>query len=168
MLWFTIKTDHLKPITIVDIYRPPSGNITNFIETLNTSLENLDIRRDNDLFILGDMNLDMLNKKDKNVSTFKNKMSRHSLLQLIKEPTRLISPGKGSLLDLCFTNSSHIIQYGVGSWNLSDHELIHITRKHKTKTKVKASFDGRTYRNYDLANFQNEIKNLSWNYFFTI
>ena len=92
-------------------------------------------------------------------------MSRHSLLQLIKEPTRLTSPGKGSLLDLCFTNSSHIIQYGVGSWN---HEPIYITRKHKPKTKVKASFEGRTYRNYDLANFQNEIKNLSWNYFFTI
>ena len=144
MFWFSIRTDHLKPITIVDIYRPLSGNITNFIETLNTSLENLDNLRDNDLFILDDMNLDMLNKRDKHVSIFKNKMCRHSLLKLIKEPTRMTSPVKGSLLGLCFTYSFHTTQHGVGSWSLNDHELIYITHKHEHKTKTKASIEGKT------------------------
>ena len=168
MIWISLKTAYLKPILIIVIYRPPSGNIVNFIETINNSIENLDHLHNNEVFVLGDVNLDMLNKKDKYITLFKKKMSRHNLLQLIKQPTRYNTTNKGSLLDLCFSSSTNITQSGVGSWNLSDHELIYVTRKHKTNTKIKTTFEGRTYRNYDQINLQNEIRNLEWNYFFTI
>ena len=72
MFLISIKTEYLKPIIIINIYRPPSGNTANFIESLNNTLENLDGFQNNDMFILGDMTLDMLNKKDISASLFKN------------------------------------------------------------------------------------------------
>ena len=165
ILWLSFKSKFLKPIIIAVVYRPPSGNITNFIDTLNISLESISNLSNNEIFILGDMNLDMSNSRDPNVSLFKNKMSRHNLIQ---DPTRFNNPKKGSTLDLIFTNSPHINHSGTGSWNLSDHELIFATRKQKSKTKQRISFTGRSYRNYSQIDFQNDIINLEWNYFFTI
>ena len=70
MLWIAIKTQHLKPLMITSIYRPPSGNTNNFIETLNKSLESITDLFDNEIFILGDMKIDMLNTKDKKCFPF--------------------------------------------------------------------------------------------------
>ena len=69
-LWISFKTKHLKPIIILVIYRPPTGNIYNFVTSLNISLENVNFAN-NDLIILGDMNIDMSNNKDPNVSLLK-------------------------------------------------------------------------------------------------
>ena len=165
MLWISIKTQHLKPLMITSIYRPPSGNTNNLIETLNKSLESICDLFDNEIFILRDMNIDILNTKD---SLFKNKMNRHNLNIQIKEPTRFNNISKGTLLDLIFSNSPSVKHSGTASWNLSDHELVFITRKHQSKLKQKTTFTGRTYRNYSQNIFQNEIKNLEWIYFFTI
>ena len=152
---------------ILVIYRPPTGNINNFVTSLNISLENVNFAN-NDLIILGDMNIDMSNNKDPNASLLKNKLLRHNLTQYIKQPTRYNNTNKGSIIDLIFTNSSHVNQYGVESWNISDHELVYLTRKHQTKIKHKTSFVGRTYRNYVRNDYQAEIGNLEFNYFFTI
>ena len=57
---------------IVDLYGPRSGNLDNFLDSLNTSLENISNLTNNNIFILGDINLDMLNKTDKKVSLLKN------------------------------------------------------------------------------------------------
>ena len=139
--WFEFKANNIKPIIIINVHRPPSGIFNNFLDTTNIQLEKSNLTVSSEIFLLGDMNIYMLNTKDRLVTTFKNKINRHSLKLVIKEPTRY-DQGKGTLIDLVFSNSTHILNGGTGSWNLSDHKLIFITRKLISKTKLKTTFIG--------------------------
>ena len=52
-------------MVIVNIYRPPQGNIELFIESLEIRLSNLNLDRV-ELFIMGDFNIDFLEKNNTN------------------------------------------------------------------------------------------------------
>ena len=50
--------------------------------------------------------------------------------------------------------------------NLSDHEMIFITKKKCKSPKRQSTFSGRSYRDYNKNTFQQAITNLVWNDFY--
>ena len=106
----------------------------------------------------------MLDKKNSSTKKVIELIKPYGLRQLIKSPTRY-SNDKNSLIDVIFTNSDFISNSGVSDVNLSDHQLILTTRKKAKIKKVKCTFTGRSYRNYNRNVFQNEITNADWTLF---
>ena len=113
---------------------------------------------------MGDFNIDMLDKKNTSTKKLIDLLKPFGLRHLIKYPTRY-SRDKNSILDNIFTNSDFINNCGVCDVNLSDHQLILLTRKKAKVIKDKCTFTGRSYRNYNLNNFQNKIMNADWSVF---
>ena len=113
---------------------------------------------------MGDINIDMLDKKNPSTKKFLELIKTFGLRQLIKLPTRF-SSDKNSLLDVICTNSDFISNSGVGNVNLSDHQIILTTRKKAKIKKHKCTFTGRSYRNYNKDVFQNIVADADWTAF---
>ena len=161
--WVSIKQQNSRTILIGNVYRPPQGNIETFIQVLEDILTSMDLSKI-ELFIMGDLNIDILERKNPNTKKLLELIKTFGLRQLIKTPTRY-SKDKNSLIDVIITNSDFISNSGVCDVNLSDHQMIIATRKKARAKKQKCDFKGRSYRNYNKQTFQNLIINAEWNSF---
>ena len=161
--WVSIKQKHNKLILIGNMYRPPQGDIDNFIEYLENVFDEIDFDGI-ELFLMGDLNIDFMDKKDAKCRKLLDLIKPLGLRQIIKEPTRL-TQGRNSCLDLCITNCDNISKSGVCDINISDHLPILLTRKRVKKVKKKCNFIGRSYRRYNKLVFQQLIRDADWNAF---
>ena len=163
MQWLSISQKPNKTILIANCYRPPQGNIDRFIEILENILDDMNLTKI-EIFLLGDFNIDILEKNNDKNKKFINTLKQFGLKQLIDEPTRY-SNEKNSGIDLIFTNSDIISKSGVTNVNLSDHQMILLTRKKAKSRKQRCSFEGRSYRHYNKEIFQEQIENANWHEF---
>ena len=85
----------------------------------------------------------------------------YGLTKLISNPTRY-GVYKDSCIDQIITNSNHISDSGVGDLNISDHQLIYFLKKKKKEFITKVTFEGRSYRNYNLQLFTELLDNQKW------
>ena len=125
-LWLELYFEHCKNITLGIIYRPPSGNIPKFCEELTDLTQIIANRNHNEVFIMGDFNIQYNNKTCDQYKDLLQFEQLTSLSQLITDPTR-----HGNTIDMIFTNSNHISSSGVMDVFISDHELIYCSRKKK-------------------------------------
>jgi len=138
------------PILFGVVYRPPSKS--NFDELLTSCLLNSKGLDNQEVYILGDTNYNLLDRKGKYILKkgyrFSNDESNFTtplyltkkyvelvrtfgLTQLIEEPTRTTDK-TSSLLDHILVNTpSKVSQSGVLNKCLSDHDIIYMTRKHQ-------------------------------------
>ena len=158
--WVSIKQNNCKKILIGNLYRPPQGDIDSFIRYLETVFDIIEINNV-ELFLMGDFNIDFMDKKDFKCKKLLELMKPLDLRQLIKEPTRP-TIHKSSCLDLIFTNCDNICKAGVINMNISDHLPILLTRKNIKIAKPKCTFTGRSYRIYNKDNFQRKIREADW------
>ena len=117
-----------------------------------------------EIYLLGDFNINY--KATNNPETKKLKWfeQRSGLKQLITDITRFSK--NNSCIDLIFSNSLFISDQGTLDVNLSDHEMIYITRKHIKKVKTPSSFQGRSYTNYNEDLFIQQLNELNWHEFY--
>ena len=150
-------------ILIGNLYRPPQGDVDQFIQYLEKVFD--DIETDNiELFIMGDFNIDFLDKKDPKCKKLMELIKPLGLRQIIKEPTRL-TINRGTCLDLFITNCDNISKAGVCNINISDHLPILLTHKKIKTPKKRCTFTGRSYRNYNKDIFQQNIIDADWTLF---
>ena len=90
-------------------------------------------------------------------------MVTHHHPQLIKDPTR-----GNNCIDLMFTNSCDIASAGVWSINISDHDMIFVTKKKVCAKRKKVEFLGRSYRNYNRDLFQLRLRHFNWDNFWQL
>ena len=159
--WIKIFLNNQRNLIIGNIYRPPQGNVKNFIETLETTYENFDLDK-NDIFLMGDYNIDFLNKNENDCKAIKEFVKQTGMKECISLPTRF-SNIRNSCLDQILTNSNFISHSGTSDLNISDHQLVYVIRKKTKYVYKKLSFKGRSYRNYDKQNFQNKLSLHNWN-----
>ena len=160
--WVSIYQNPNKTILIGNLYRPPKGDSGKCLELIDDILSDIDLQRI-EVILIGHLNLDILDKNNADAKQLINMAKQLGLRQLIKEPTRY-SPYKDSCLDLIFTNSNIIARAGVGNVNMSDHQIIIMTRKKAKTTKQKCEFIGRSYRNYNKVDFQEQIRLADWEF----
>ena len=158
-----LNNNHCKNIIIANCNRPPSGNADNFVKTLEQKLLRIDCIK-NDIFITGDINVDLGDVVCNTAKKFKTTMVQLGFTQLIKETTRY-GQNKNSILDVIYTNSAFISRAGVCNVNISDHQMIYCTRKKIHNKRQSVNFKGRSYRNFDERQFITNFLNLDWDDF---
>ena len=145
-IFFEILLPKTKAIFVGIIYRPPTS--VNFLECFNKHLD--DINLDNEIFLLGDFNINLLhngkyilkeNQAMQNripstslVSQYKLFCQRYSLEQIIKDATRTTCSSSIPIDHILINYKDKISQCGVIDIGNSDHQLIYLTRKlHRIK-----------------------------------
>ena len=163
--WIEIINEKCKNFVIANGYRPPDGKTSEFFDYLEIVLENTNLQKC-DLFLMGDFNIDYLDKKSQDTKKLKTILKQFGIDQLINKPTRY-SLLRDSCLDLLCTNSDYIAKSLVCNINLSDHEMVLLTRKKVTIKQEKITFVGRSYKNYDKNIFTERLLAQSWENFET-
>ena len=70
--WIEILNENCKNIVVANLYRPPDGDITDFISYLEHAMDNMDFFK-YEIFIQGDFNIDFLDRGSEN--TKKNQVN---------------------------------------------------------------------------------------------
>lgn len=139
---------------LIVVYRPPNGNVTDAMNALSSCVEKFkDKYNRTEYVIMGDMNIDYLNKKCSQVKLLKGLEKQFGLTQIIEHPTR-VTLQKTSLIDLCLTNTLNISNHGTLTYFLSDHFPIYLVKKTKKQEKKSCRFSGRSYVNYSLEAYR--------------
>ena len=100
-LFITI-TNLSKPISVGVVYRPPSGNIGNFLEKFENLLEKLPANS----YIMGDFNIDLHDMLPKSHQHFENIFMTNSFGPLISGATHSRQNCQSTSIDNIFTNSN--------------------------------------------------------------
>lgn len=151
---------NLKNIIIGVIYRPPNqNNINKFLEYYERTVSQI-VSKGFTCFILGDFNLDLLNKHSEYVQSFLNLNSTYLLYNLIDQPTR-IAANSNTLIDNIFTNSIHSNTSGIIIDDISDHLPVFCFSSHKVKPK-QTNDEYVTFRCFSPSNFQTFLEQISY------
>ena len=137
-MWTKIKLKNSRPFYICSVYRPPSGNIDTFIQELEESICVVTEDRVCELVMLGDININVLNKATPQFRKYQDFLWRNTLSQLISLPTHFNSDDyANSCLDHIMINRADFYSIaGICPTSISDHHLIFTIRK---RLKVKNS-----------------------------
>ena len=165
--WISLNQPNMREIIIVNIYRPPQGNIKEFCEKLNDDLLNFDSVKKREFYFMGDFNVNTLDKSDENSKELNSLFTGFGFKSFIHETTRY-GDKKDNCIDNIYSNSDIIKNAGTLNWNFSDHQAVFVHRKKTMVKKTHASFVGRSYKNYDKNEFQEKLRELPWNDFFGI
>ena len=137
-IFFDILLPKTKPILIGILYRPPEQS--KFLDNLSTSISQTCSFNEQEVYISGDLNINLINSQKhtpNGIKRYKEFCSLYGIEQLLTLPTR-ITKNSSSLLDHVLTNSAdRISQFGIVNVGLSDHQLIYCTRK-VTRTRLNA------------------------------
>ena len=153
-----------KPILIGILYRPPDQS--KFLDKLSTAISETDNFDAQEVYILGDLNINLINNQKhtpNGIKRYKEFCSLNGLKQLLTLPTR-ITKTSTSLLDHVLTNSTdRVSQFGVVDTGLSDHQLIYCTRKiTRTKTNVHKYIKTRSLKNYSQTLFLDKLRKINF------
>ena len=164
--WISLNIPLCRKIVIGTVYRPPQGIVKKLCDTLEDHVEKIQNNSpmSTEIYILGDCNINYLAKNTHDMRELKWFEQKTSMLQCIKQITRFSN--NNSCLDLIFTNSNFVAESGTLDVNLSDHEMIFVTRKQVKKQHTPTSFMGRSYLNFDEENFGNAMLALDWEPFY--
>ena len=160
-LWPKFKPGTMRTMIIGTLYRQPDGDIAKFFEYLNPILESLSRLHQLEVHLVGDLNIDLSDKHDKDANKFKSRIKLAGLRQLIKSPTR-ITQKKKSLIDIHVTNCRFVADSGVYPLNISDHLLTFLRKKKTPAPKRPIEFTARSYSKYDEASFLTDLTNINW------
>ena len=164
-----LDMEHMRNIVIINIYRPPQGDYKRACRLIGQALNKADLKDNVEVYLLGDYNIDINDRKSPLVKELEATTSFWGLKALIHEDTRLgLREGvlKGTCIDNIFSNSDVIMEAGVLNWNISDHLVVTVKRKRPKTKQVKRVFRGRSYRNYVKEDLQEEVIRAEWGEFY--
>lgn len=156
---------YTKPFTVTVIYRPPQGNLDVFLDSLKGTLAGIGVGKE--VFIVGDLNIDLFNSRAKAVRGLKALEREFNVKQLIKEATRVTST-TSTLLDHVYTNSDRISDSGVLESFISDHHPVFVVIKKKKVIYEKVSFTFRQMRSFSVEALEESLVTIDWSEYYQI
>ena len=162
--WVYIHRPSCKNILVCNMYRPPSGDLKKAISYLDDCLKTINLAKNN-VFLLGDMNVNYINKKSPSFKKLNFFVQSNSLTQHINTTTRNTDK-TNSLIDIALTNSKFIQSSGTLEHFISDHQPIYLVHKKAKDTRPTAQFRGRSYRNFDPESFKTKLAEADWTSFY--
>jgi hypothetical protein len=120
-----------KSLICVNVYRPPSGDVHKFLDTLKLSINNVDKKNTHTLILAGDYNIDIQSNTWQAVA-FKNILLDLNLIILSSDSSR-VTDKSSTQIDGIFSDSTNITSHGTFITDISDHlsPFISIKQKHK-------------------------------------
>ena len=161
---FDMLLPKTKPILVGFLYRPPDQS--KFLDKLSTAISRSNTFDNQEVYILGDLNINLINKQKhipNGIKRYKEFCSLYGLEQLISTPTR-VTKNSSSILDHILTNSTdRVSQSGVIDTGLSDHQLIYCTRKiTRTKFNSHKNITIRSLKNYSQDVYLEELNKINF------
>lgn len=154
------------PINFVCCYKPPDYHEEKFLENMDNFLFTLNL--DLPLFIVGDLNMDLLNDANKNLKDF---IIGNGLVNFVKETTRTFTKfyqnkneqkTSNTLIDVVLHNGTLIKDCKVFDCFFSDHNLITTKLSIPSKKKNRAFIIGRKLGHNNMNLIINDIKFLNF------
>ena len=115
-----------------------------------------------DIFIGGDLNVDMKHMNSQDSKKLNNFLKLSQLKQKIDKVTR---PDSNAMLDLIITNCDIVKECSTLDINVSDHLPIYLIRKKVKSPNEKIDFKGRSYKNLNKDTVENMLRNVDWTTF---
>ena len=138
------------------LYRPPRENLSRFFDTFEEAL-GMVIPQCDDLFVGGDININLLDFDNVNSCRFVESLEAFGLRQLVDRPTRL-TPDSETLIDIAAVSADCFSFAGLESLHgLTDHELI---RCRLTSSVPKVRPIIKSYRDYRAFKFDSFNRDL--------
>ena len=136
------------PLTVGVIYRPPSGDMDKFLDTMLFIVNNLS---KNNVHILGDFNIDLLKEFSKDTELFEDFFLQHGYAPVISIATHERPNCRSSCIDNILTNNSESVML---SGTLPGHKIgDHTPIFEFLKTELpKAEKQEKTFKIYDFSN----------------
>ena len=155
-----------KKVYFLSVYRPPTGAIDSFFTTL-TDIILQNSLLENEMWLLGDLNIDFLKREDPNTRKLFDFLRLTGLSQRIKLPTRMTG-FTSSCIDHIISNIENVKISSVGVLNdvISDHYPVYICIKKERNRVEHMKIKGRTYRKYDKGIFQELLIHENWDVFY--
>ena len=158
-----LQHEKLKLFLLGVVYRPPDCGITCLDNDLIPSIVEA-LLYDKDIFIIGDLNCDLLSEKPESKGKALNDFcTMFNLSQMISKPTR-VTRDSSSLLDVILTTNPHqVIQTTILENSISDHFTISALLRLKAPKPHRSRILIRTSKNYDSEKFSEDISKVIWN-----
>ena len=152
---------HDKNINIGVIYRPPSGNMSNFLDEFSKIITK--IPKCNSIYIMGDFNINLLESQSSSTLQFEELFLSQGLFPLISTITHEKLHCKGSCIDNVFSNDiDKITLSGTISTKLTSHSPIFSVTKlhdlHDTKQKLPPQTLYYNYSDENIKKFAEELE----------
>lgn len=155
---FEIKIRHIKKMILVNVYRPPSSKLQNFMDELYDTLYTINHLNEFEIYIMGGCNLPYNHPQSSSTKKLCKFEARFGLKQIIDSPTRY-NLNSANILDLIFTNSKYVQSSGTWDLSLSDHQPVYVVRK-KSRIKIqRTTFTCQNFSDYDKGQFRNDLIN---------
>ena len=145
-----------KHIMIECIYKHPSANLEEFTLKFVELLNDVNLNR-YDAYILGDMNIDLLNHHTHHqTSRYLDMLYSHDLLPVITKPTRLTNH-TATLIDHIYTNTVNSLGSGILTIGVSDHLSIFCMVDVKLKKQNHQMYLGTTEHLIQTHNYLHDV-----------
>ncbi|MEW8544961.1 MAG: reverse transcriptase family protein, partial [Candidatus Thiodiazotropha sp.] len=159
-IWLEVKPTKSKSFLIGHIYRPPNSSIV-WNELFEECLENV-LKEEKEMYILGDINRDLLNNQINKAWT--DYIEPFGITQLVSEPTRVTNDSR-TLIDHIYSNCpENVNSIDVPKIGLSDHFPIFFTRKMHVHPPKGNHFtiSYRSFKDFDEAKFFADLQAVPW------
>jgi Reverse transcriptase (RNA-dependent DNA polymerase) len=144
---------------IFSIYRSPSYNIKVFIEFLQNWLPTI-VDNTSKTILVGDFNINLLDKKDKNVKQSNEIFILNGLKQFVDFSTRVTSSTE-TLIDFVLSNHYTISASRSKRHKIADHETIKIKCKFfNDRNRLPRVTEKADWKNFDYDSFNHTMKNI--------
>ena len=161
ILWLKIQIRNLKSFWICTVYRPPNTSINCLDNELSNSLvEALSFNKP--IFILGDLNCNMLNANDPLCQALTTFRLAFNLSQLVHQPTRVTETSKSLIDILLVSNKNLVIETKVIPVSISDYDLIYATLKLKKERSKPVYVPVRSFKHYNTEAFLKDMLQVPW------
>ena len=163
---------HTRIIYILNVYRPPSGDVDNCIKYIQDCINKLRISGKIEFFIGGDFNIDV---KSKNTNSSRKLLRFFKINQFKQNIVQITRPDSNATLDLIISNCEIVKETGTYDINVIDHLPVYAIRKKSKIIHEQTTFRGRSYKNlvendlndlfleYDWINFGENSIDTCWN-----
>ena len=156
-LWVLLNKPNVRKTAACILYRLPTGDVETAINELSTSIDYIKSLCKSEFVIMGDMNVNYRDRHNIVFDVLKEFERVYNFVQLIRDPTRITARSK-STIDLIWTDITCVSESGVIGTILSDHMPVYMVRKRCCESKEYKYVTGRSYKNYDVDNFQWDIQ----------
>jgi hypothetical protein len=155
-LTIKLKLRRGKCVMLVLVYRPPWSSASAFLADFEDLMEEIFIKRYDNLVVLGDFNLHW-GENERPSRILQERMAAFGLQQIVEPPTHR----RGHTLDLIFINqgSNHpTMDVQVDDVGFSDHFLVSCTLSDQLATRPHAQRKCRKFKNMDAAAFCSDVE----------
>lgn len=149
-------------VTVLCVYRPPSGNFSIFTTQLKKIIA-LCNKQKKKVILTGDFNINLMENCNKSME-FLEILSLNNLTPLISEPTR-ITENSSTLIDNIIVSNNLlylVVKSYVEDLYLSDHRAVLIDLIHNNMDKIPKKKYCRSYSNKNIAKFNEILKHEKW------